>query len=201
MDDLTLEQVMSYLEENATDENVQNYINSFVTPERVNSFLDGDQGWPILQPRFDKQFSKSLDTWKNNNLQKIIDDEIRNRFPDETPEAQRMREMEQKIANMEKEKLFSNMRNLAITEGNELGLPTALAASCVCDTEEETRAKVKQMEVEFKSAIEKEVEARMSKGYRPKGGQGADYETGRAKYEEGIKERDPAKVLAAKLGL
>lgn len=198
MDELTVEQVVDFITANEGTDEVANLVNSFITPERVNSYLDGDQGWSILQPRFDKQFTKSLDTWKNNNLQKIIDAEIRTRYPDETPEALRMREMEQKLAKMEQDKAVSALRSLAIECGNELGLPTALSAACVSETEEATRAKVKQMEIEFKSSVEKEVEARMAKGYKPRGGE--QYEASRVNYESAMKERDPAKVLAAKLG-
>ena len=200
--EITLEQVMAFLAGNAENEAVQNFLNSQVTEERVNAFLDCEKGWSILQPRFDKQFNKSLDSWKNKNLQKIIDDEIRQRYPDETPESKRMREMEQKIAKMEQEKLASEMRNFAITEGNDLGLPAALSSACIGDSQESTRAKLKTIETEFKAAVEREVEARLSRGYRPRGGRGAEEEEiGKQKYEDAIKRKDPAAVLAAKLGI
>lgn len=199
--ELTLTDVQDFFEQNKDNEEVANLINGFVTPDRVKNFLDSneDAAWPILQPKFDKQFEKSLETWKNNNLQGIIDKEIVKRFPDETPEAKRIRELEDKVAKQEADRIKETLKGLATKHCAELGLPLALADACMGESEEIIRAKAMRLETEFKSAVEKTVEDRMSKGYKPKGGQPPM--SAEQNYQEAKKSGDPAKLLAAKLGM
>ena len=63
------EQILEFLKENPQ------MINELITPEVIGNFLDGEQGKKYLQPKMDAYFSKGLDSWKANNLEKLINDE------------------------------------------------------------------------------------------------------------------------------
>ena len=53
----------------------------------------------------DKHFDKALKTWKANNLEKLIDAEVLKRTgKNETPEQKAIRELQEQLANMGKEK-------------------------------------------------------------------------------------------------
>ena len=65
--------------------------------------LEIAEGQKLIQPKLDKYFNKGLETWKQNNLEKLIDEEIAKRYPEETPEMRRIKELEQKLAEKERE--------------------------------------------------------------------------------------------------
>ena len=62
-------------------EEYNNYVTGFMTDDRVKQYLDTENGKKLIQPEMDKYFSKGLETWKTNNLQNLIDEEVKKRFP------------------------------------------------------------------------------------------------------------------------
>lgn len=135
-------------------------VNSF-TPEVLESFLETQEGRNLLQPHLDRHFSKGLETWKHNNLQKIIDAEVSARMPNETPEAKQLREMTERIAKIEQEKTRSQMKNLGIQLAHEKNLPSGLVDYFIADNDSDTRQRINFLELEFKSAVEKAVTERL----------------------------------------
>lgn len=134
---------------------------SFFTPESINEYLDSEEGKKVIQPKMDKYFSKGLDTWKNNNLQKLIDEAVANANPQETPEQKAIRELTDKLNKAEKEKHMEALKLKAHAEANSLGLPAELVNYFVADTEEATKENLKAFDLQFKSAIESAVETKL----------------------------------------
>ena len=199
---MDINEIKQFIEENRDNAEVMGVLSSYVpqeiTPDVVENFLNEDEqrAWGILQPRFDKQFEKSLNTWKNNHLQDIIDSEIRKRNPDETPEAKRIRQLEEKIAAQEKEKKRAESRAIATSYCAKYGLPDTVVDAIMGESEEIIRAKAQRLEMDYKSAIESEIEKRMSRGYRPRGG--SSDKTPEQIYEDARKKGDPMAILNAK---
>ena len=157
--ELTIEQIQEALSNDATlNEQVRGiYLNS----ENIGAYLESDDGKKFLQPKLDSYFSKCLDTWKNNNLQKLIDEEGSKRNPAETPEQKAMRELQVKMAKIESDKVRAEQVNIGQALAVEKGLPTSLVPYFVGDNESDTRTKMNFLELEFKSMLEKQVEARL----------------------------------------
>ena len=167
--------VKKFFEENAGNDEVQTFANSFITPDKVNAFLDGEDGKKLLQPKMDKYFNKGLETWKANNLNSILETEISKRFPAETPEAKQLRELQEKLNNMERQTVSEKRKTQAIKTLNEKGLPVGLADYFHADTDEGMSEIVSYLEIEWKNAIEKVVNEKL-KGSTPNTSQstGAD---------------------------
>ncbi|MEH7464569.1 DUF4355 domain-containing protein [Bacillus thuringiensis] len=157
--EITLENIQEAME--TQPELVEGLAKSFLTPEKVGTFLETEEGKKLVQPKLDSHFSKSLDTWKNNNLQRIINEEVTKRNPSETPEQKAMREMEQRLNEMDKERQMSEMKTLGIQLASERNLPSALVPFMVTDTDSQTRSNIDTLELEFKSAVERAVEERL----------------------------------------
>jgi len=134
---------------------------SFFTPDSINNFLETEEGKKIVQPKMDKYFSKGLDTWKNNNLQKLIDEAVANANPQETPEQKAIRELQEKLNKVENEKHMEALKLKAHAEANTLGVPAELVNYFVADTEEGTKENLKAFDLQYKSAIEKAVEEKL----------------------------------------
>lgn len=154
------EQILEFLKENPQ------MINEIITPEVIGNFLDGEQGKKYLQPKMDAYFSKGLESWKANNLEKLINDEVGKRFPHETPEMKRIMELEQKLANQEQERLRAEMVANANRIAGEKGLPLMIAQYLAGSTIEETQANIYAFEQEYKTHLDKTVLER-TKGVTP----------------------------------
>ncbi|UOQ47746.1 DUF4355 domain-containing protein [Gracilibacillus caseinilyticus] len=173
---MDLEQVKKFLEENQDQEDVKSYIEglSEVTPDRVETFLESDEGKKLLQPKLDKYFSKGLETWKEKNLQKLVNDELNKKNPEETPEQKRIRELEQQFETMSKEKTREALKNKALTILNDKKLPSNLVDVLVSNDEETTLSNLEQFEEVFTTQLQNAVESKLksdgttiSKGSKP----------------------------------
>ena len=145
---MDLEAVKKFIEEQKENEGVKSYLQGFsqLTPDGVKSFLDTDEGKKVLQPRLDSYFTKGLETWKNNNLQKLVDDEVSKRNPSETPEQKRIRELEEKYEKVEKERTREILKNKALSTLTEKKIPTFLVDYLIGNDEESTTGNLTKFE-------------------------------------------------------
>ena len=143
----------------------------FLQP-KLDSFLATKEGQDFLQPKLDSFFSKGLSTWKENNLTKIVEDEIVKRKPEETPEQKRIRELEEKLNAQEKNAFLSNLKTKATKELNSKGLPSELTDFMLYDSEEVMRDSINNFENVFKAYVDKAVDTRLKgTGKTPNTGQ------------------------------
>ena len=76
----------------------------------------------------DSKVSRSIETWKKNNLNKIIEEEIKKRDNSNlTPEQAQIKELQEKLNNMEQEKTKQELLNTNRTKLKEKGLSEDLA--------------------------------------------------------------------------
>jgi rubrerythrin len=165
---LTLEEIKQWLEENKEEKDVQAYLGelSAVSNEKVEGFLDTVEGKKLLQPRLDRNFSTGLNTWKEKNLPKLIDDGVKEANPSETPEQKRIRELEDKIANAEKESTHEKLLNTAVTQASEKGLPTDIVSFFVGEDEETTLTNLGTFEEKYNTALQAAVDKKFKEGGR-----------------------------------
>ena len=99
---------------------------------------------------FDKKVSTAIETWKSNNIEKVVNEELVKRGYVKTEEQKKMLELEQQIANIQKEKELAEKKAVALAELNANGLNTALADYISYDSEETIRTGVST----FKSILD-----------------------------------------------
>lgn len=163
--EFTFEQVKAYLEANKHSEEVQAYFNTNVlTADNVKKYLETAEGKKVIQPKLDAHFSKSLETWKANNLESIIEEEIRKRNPEETPEQKRIRELEEKLQKQEREAKLAKLKEKALQHATEKGLPTKFATKYIDrflgDDEIITASTLDELKQDLDSIIEESVNAK-----------------------------------------
>jgi hypothetical protein len=167
---MNLQEIKKFFEENKDNAEVKAYLEelSAVSIDKVKGFLDTDEGKKLLQPRLDQHFTKSLETWKNNNLQKLIDEEIKKRYPDEDPKDKTLRELQRKIEQMEKEKLYESLKNKALKIATEKKLPVQLIDFMIGEDEEKTISNISQLEEVWNSQLQALVDEKLkSSGTNP----------------------------------
>lgn len=114
-----------------------------ITLQAVQAFLEtSEDGKKWLQAEKDKTFSKGLETWKANSLPKVLDEEITKRFPAETPEQKRLKELESKLAEVERREKRAILKAHALGKASEYNIPTDLVDALVSDDEEATNRNI-----------------------------------------------------------
>lgn len=114
-----------------------------------------------LQSQKDSFFSKSLETWKANNLQTIIDKKIEELNPNETPEQKQVRELRQQLQSMEQQSKMKEIRGDAIAYASEQNIPTSLVERFLGDDIEATKANLDGLKGTLESYIQAEVNNRL----------------------------------------
>ena len=118
--------------------------------EDFKKFMETEEGRKILNPMFDKKVSTAIETWKTNNTEKLVNDELVKRGYVQTEEQKRMMELENQIASIKMEKELAEKRAVALAELNANGLNATLADFIPHDSEESIRNGVNT----FKSIID-----------------------------------------------
>lgn len=157
---MNLEDVKKFLEENQEDEQVKAYLGELKQPtkEDVEGFLDTEEGKKILQPRLDKYHNKSLESWKKNNLDKLVDDKVKEIYPEESEEQKKIRKLEQQFEERDRELKLEKLRNKAVSQASEKGLPTGIVEFFLDEDEEKTDENLNTLQEVWNQSIQAQKE-------------------------------------------
>lgn len=172
---MNLEEVKKFFEENKEDEAVKGYLEELqtVSADKVEGFLKTYEGKKLLQPILDKNFNKGLETWKTNNLEKLIDDEVKKRNPDQTPEQKKIAELEKLIEDEKSARMREALVNKALKAAKEKGLPDGIVDFFVGADEETTLSNLDHLETVFNKAVTDAVNVKFKEsGRNPEQGTG-----------------------------
>ena len=110
---------------------------SSFTVEDWEQFIQSPEGMKLLQPKLDRYFTKGLETWKQNNLEKIVNQEIQKRNPTD-PKEREIQQLKKDFENMQKV-------NQAMKFCEEFRLPVEMSEFLVKDTPEATKKAVQSV--------------------------------------------------------
>lgn len=169
---MTFEEVKKYLEENKETEEIKSYLDSFKVNPTLEVFKDlvtSDSNFmSFMDSEKDKHLSKGLETFKTNNLQKLIDEKVKELYPEEDPKDSEMKKLQQKIEQMEKDSRRKELTNLALKKVTEKKLPTDLIELLVASDEESTLNNIESFEKVFGERIESMISQKMKdNAYEP----------------------------------
>ncbi|MEH7416071.1 DUF4355 domain-containing protein [Neobacillus drentensis] len=156
---MNLEEIKKFFEEQKDNEDVKSYLQglSQVTPDGVQSFLDSEDGKKLLQPRLDSYFTKGLETWKSNNLKKLVDDEVRKQNPPTNP-------LEKQLEDLKRELLLKDLKAKAKDVASEHKLPLKIVDYFVGNDEESTLSNLKTLQEVFDTHINERVQEQLKSG-------------------------------------
>ncbi len=159
---MNIEEIKQFLEQNKENEEVKAFVGelSAVSADKVKGFLETEEGKKLLQPRLDQHFTKGLATWKENNLEKIVEDEVSKRNPSKTPE---QLEIEKLRKDMESERNARNREklvNTALKVADKKMLPKDVIDFFIGENEESTIENLGKLEESFNAAVQTAVDAK-----------------------------------------
>lgn len=141
----SFDEIKTYFETNKDSEEVKGYVGGLITPDRVNSFLDGEDGKKLLQPKLDSYHGKGLETWKTKNLNTLVDAEIKKRFPDADPKDVELKNMKAMIEQMKADGTREKLTNSALKTAQEKKLPAELVDFMVGKDADTTNANLEKL--------------------------------------------------------
>ena len=141
--------------------------------ETVKDFLEKDEaGKKYLQSVTDSAVTKGITTFKDKTLPTLLEEEIKKKFPGETEDQKKLRQLEEKLAKAEADRKRESLINKALSYANEKKLPTGFIDRFIDEDEDKTLANVQKFENLFNEAIKTGVEAKFKEnGRQPEGGQ------------------------------
>jgi hypothetical protein len=129
--------------------------------QTISEYLASDEGKKILQPKLDSYFTKGLETWKQNNLDKIVNEKLQSLNPSSTPEQKQIQELQQKLQQLEVAKNQESIKAQALQEIANTNVPASLVDLLVGDSIESTRLNIFNANNEITNLITKAVEQKL----------------------------------------
>lgn len=169
---MNLEDVKKFFEENKDNEEVKAYLADLkkVSVQEVQQMLvENEELKRWFDSEKDRHFSKGLETFKQKTMPKLIEEEIKKRFPEADPKDVKLKELEAKIQQMEQEKLRESLKNKALTLATEKKLPIQLIDYFIGQDEESTLQNLAKFEEVWTQNLQALVEEKLkTSGVNPK---------------------------------
>ncbi|EUJ63883.1 hypothetical protein U079_00963 [Staphylococcus aureus DAR1366] len=165
---MNIEEVKSFFEEHKDDKEVKDYLKGLktVSVDDVKGFLDTEEGKRFIQPELDRYHSKGLESWKEENLEDLIEQEVRKRNPEQSEEQKRISALEQELEKRDAEAKREKLRSNALGKAQELNLPTSLVDRFLGDSDEDTEQNLKALKETFDKYVQKGVESKFKSSGR-----------------------------------
>lgn len=144
--------------------NVDNFKELIHTDKSFRSFMDSMN---------DRYSTKALETWKENNLQKLIDEKIKELYPEDDPKDLELKKVQQELERMKREAQTEKLRTVALKTASEKKLPTDLVDYFLGQDEDSTLENLNKLEKIMTSHLETQVKERLKDNsyIPPKGGE------------------------------
>lgn len=190
---MSFEELKAFLESNeGKADDVTTYIQGLfpMTVARVEGFMETQEGKSWLDSAKDKHLQKGLETWKANNLEGLLDTEIKKRFPEKDPKDIEMEKLKNEIEQMKQSKEKEALTNKAMKLANEKGLPLDLVGFFIGVDEDNTNKNLQALEATYNASVQKSLEARLkTDGYTPPAGGEVNKSLEHLSMDEYIKQR------------
>lgn len=159
---MNIQEIRAFLESNKDKPEVQSFVGelSAVSAEKVQGFLQTEEGKRVLQPELDRYHAKSLDSWKKNNLDKLIADEVKKLNPDKSPVELELEQLKKDLEAKEKASQRLELKNKALAKVSEkkLNVDDTILERFIADDEESTLSNLEALEAFAKAQFQAGVE-------------------------------------------
>ncbi|SDJ76360.1 DUF4355 domain-containing protein [Salimicrobium halophilum] len=168
------EEIKAWLEQNLTDEQVKEFINSNadeqeITLDKVQQLVKEDKDAKAWMDREkDKHHNRALETWKANNLDSLIEEEVNKKNPQKSPQEMEIEKMRKQMEAMQNEKNREALRNKALNVANEKQIPTDMVDYFLGEDEDSTVENLNFFQEKLNAIVQDQVKNRMDENsYTP----------------------------------
>ncbi|AGI11573.1 DUF4355 domain containing protein [Listeria phage LP-KV022] len=171
-DQLTFAELQEHLKQNTELE--ADLRGAFFNKDTVNEYLQTENGKNLIAPIIDSKVTKGIETWKTNNLETIISEEVAKANPSETAEQKRIRELELKYERAEQRAQQEVMRTHAVRELSKRELSPTLADFVIADSTEAVNQRVSDLQNEVIALVQQRVDTKLKGAYSSPAGGGSN---------------------------
>lgn len=132
-----------------------------VSKEDIEKYLGTDEGRKFLQPILDKTVTKSLETYKEKTLPNLVDQRVKELYPDVSPEQKALKEMQMELEKIKKEAMREKLLNNALKIATEKNLPTQIIDRFLGEDDETTAENLTLLETILNDAVKKAIEGKL----------------------------------------
>jgi len=169
-------EITTYLEANKENEDVKTYLNSFKvevqpTLEVFKGKLNDADFKSFMDSERDKHSTKSLETWKANNLDTLVSAKVKELYPEADPKDIALNKLQAQLDKMQSDSARKDLTNKTLKQFQDAKLPSELVDFMVGADEEQTNKNVEALTKLFAAHDEKiRTEFAKSNSYTPPNG-------------------------------
>ena len=146
-------EIIKELEKFKDTEDYNSYVSGLINADGVGKYLETDDGKKYIQPILDKYHSKGLESWKASSLPKILDEEIKKRFPEADPKDTELSKIKHELEAIKQEAARKDLTNKALKVATEKNLPVELIDYFIGDNEDSTNKNLETFEKIFNEKL------------------------------------------------
>jgi len=161
---MEFKEVKAWIEKNMNEnEELKSYLAELgkVTQEKVEKWIEEEEGKKFISRINDKFFSKALETWKQNNLEKEIEKEIKKRFPEKSEKDIELEKVKTELEKLKAEAIRKELTNKALKIATEKKLPTDLIEYFIADDEENTIKNLEKFEKIYNKHLQEAIQEKI----------------------------------------
>ncbi|MBW3114194.1 DUF4355 domain-containing protein [Bacillus sp. MCCB 382] len=165
---MKLEDIKQYFNDNKDNDEVKAYLGelSAVSTDKVKGFLNTDEGKRLIQPDLDRYHNKSLESWKANNLDSLVEAELQKRNPSKSPEQLELEKLRKEIEDERKARNREVLVNKALKVAKEKNLPDGIIDYFIAENEEGTIENLSKLEEVFSQSVQSAVDSKFKENGR-----------------------------------
>jgi len=167
-------EITTYLDANKDNEDVKNYLNSFKVDPTLEVFkgkLNDADFKSFMDSERDKHSTKSLETWKANNLETLVSAKVKELYPEADPKDVALNKLQAQLDKMQSDSVRKDLTNKTLKQFQDAKLPTDLVDYFVGADEESTAKNVAALTKLFAARDEAiKTEFAKSNSYTPPAG-------------------------------
>jgi len=132
-------EITTYFQDNKDAEDVKGFLGGLSNLDVFKGKLTNDADFKsYFDSESDKRGSKSLQTWKDNNLDGLVSAKVKELYPDADPKDLKIKELEDRFNNAEKGRLKETLTNKSLKFAQDQKLPTDLIDFFIGNDDETT---------------------------------------------------------------
>ena len=158
---MTFAEAKEALEGFKDTQDYKDYVAGLMTDDSVKAYLDTEAGKQLVQPIVDRNFSKGLETWKDNNLAALVDAEVKKRNPEKDAKDIELEKLKAQVAELAAADAKKALTIKAQSMATEKHIPADLISYFIGTDEDSTEANMDTFSKSFTAAVDEAVSAKL----------------------------------------
>lgn len=161
---MTIEEVKEFLLTNKEQPEVKSFLDSIgqeASQAAVNNFKASKEYKEELQREGDRRATGAVEKFQKETMPKHVEEEIKKRFPAETPEQKKVRELEMKLEEIQNKEARAEFKNKAMSLLNEKQLPLKAIDFLNANDDNELLSKIEALTEMISEGVNKGIDLKL----------------------------------------